>query len=48
MPSISSDQRQRGLVPVSAKRELANQVGNVGRMIVRGIVTAPADVNRQP
>jgi uncharacterized protein len=29
-------------------RELANQVGNAGRMIVRGIVTAPTEVNRQP
>jgi hypothetical protein len=29
-------------------RELANQIGNAGRMIVRGIVKPPTEVNRQP
>jgi hypothetical protein len=29
-------------------RELVDQIGNAGRMIVRGIVKAPTEVNRQP
>jgi len=29
-------------------RELASKIGNSGPMIVRGIVKAPTEVNRQP